>query len=86
MKSILGIGAVVALAGTAFAVTPFVEDFSYADGNLVGNGGWAAHSGAGNSPVQVSGGQITLNQGSGSREDVNRSIGEIGRASCRERV
>ena len=37
MKSILGIGAVVALAGTAFAVTPFVEDFSYADGNLVGN-------------------------------------------------
>ncbi len=55
------------------------DSFPYADGNLVGQtptvgGTWAAHSGAGNLPVQVSSGQIVLQQGSGSREDVNSSF------------
>ncbi|MEM6297864.1 MAG: LamG-like jellyroll fold domain-containing protein [Bacteroidota bacterium] len=51
------------------------EDFSYPDGNLVGNGGWVAHSGGGNSPVQVSNGQISIIHASGSREDVNIPLG-----------
>lgn len=48
---------------------------TYTDGNLVGQGVWAAHSGAGNKPVQVSGGAITLQQSSGSGEDVNADVG-----------
>jgi hypothetical protein len=48
---------------------------SFSDGNLVGQGSWTAHSGAGSIPVLVSGGAISLNQGSGSREDVNVPVG-----------
>lgn len=73
MKSMLGIGAVVALTGTAMAVTPFTEDFSYPDGSLVPNGGWVSHSGT-TGQVQVSSGAISLVQGSQS-EDVSRSFG-----------
>ncbi|HEX5470405.1 MAG TPA: hypothetical protein VFW73_00880, partial [Lacipirellulaceae bacterium] len=52
------------------------DQFPYSNGDLVGNtpaigGTWAAHSAAGVTPVQVSGGTIALAQGSGSREDVN---------------
>jgi hypothetical protein len=61
------------------------DDFSYADGNLVGNdppvgGIWGAHSGGGSTPVQVSSGAITLAQGGGTREDVNSTFetGAIG--------
>lgn len=50
------------------------EDFTYADGNLVGNGTWAAHSGAGTNAVQVASNQISLTHGSGTREDVNISF------------
>ena len=56
----------------------FSDNFnSYSPGNLVGQGGWAAHSAAGLTPVQVSGGTISLVQGSGSREDVNHDLGAI---------
>jgi hypothetical protein len=48
---------------------------SYTSANLVGQGGWAAHSGAGAKPVQVSGGAISLQQSSGSGEDVNLPLG-----------
>lgn len=51
------------------------ENFNYADGNLVPNGGWAAHSGAGANPVQVVSNAIVLSQGAGSREDVSRALG-----------
>jgi len=47
----------------------------YANGNLVGQDNWAAHSAAGLVPVQVVNGAIVLNQGSGSREDVNHDLG-----------
>jgi hypothetical protein len=53
----------------------FSDTFSYPNGNLVGNNLWAAHSGAGSMPVQVNNGTIVLEQGSGSREDVNRPLG-----------
>ncbi len=47
------------------------EDFTYADGNLVGNGTWTAHSGAGATAIQVSSNKISLTHGGGSREDVS---------------
>jgi len=66
------------LAAPAMATVIVEEEFSHADGPLVGatpNPGpgtaWAAHSGAGNKPIQVSGGSISLDQSSGSGEDVN---------------
>ncbi len=66
----------------------FVDDFSYGTGNLVGNGSWAAHSGAGSNAIQVisgslsytgyansgSGNSIQAIMGSGSREDVNHAF------------
>jgi len=58
-------------ASTVNAALILSETFSYADGNLVGNSTWAAHSGAGNTPIQVASGAITLLQGAGSREAVN---------------
>jgi hypothetical protein len=55
------------------------ETFSYADGNLVGNGGWTAHSGAGNLPVQVVSGRAQVVQpASGSAEDVNTPFTALG--------
>jgi len=48
---------------------------SYTPGNLVGQGVWAAHSGAGLKPVQISAGAITLQQSAGSGEDVNAALG-----------
>lgn len=47
------------------------EDFTYSDGNLIGNGDWVAHDAAGSNAVQVSSNQIVIIHGSGSREDVN---------------
>lgn len=67
---------VSAAAGMASAGVALVtETFDYPDGNLAGNGGWTAHSGAGNLPVQVAGGVAVLNQGPNSREDVNVPVG-----------
>lgn len=63
------------VAGTSASAALLInEPFDYPNGNLVPNGGWANHSGTG-SLVQVNGGSISLNQGSGSREDVNRTTG-----------
>ncbi|MEE8525703.1 MAG: hypothetical protein V3T72_17335 [Thermoanaerobaculia bacterium] len=61
------------------------EEFTHADGNLVGQtptpgpgGTWAAHSGAGNKAIQVASGEISLDQSSGSGEDVNTGFTAIG--------
>jgi predicted extracellular nuclease len=67
---------VALLSATCFVTgvagaTVLVEDaFNYADGNLVGNGGWLGHSGSG-SFIQVSSGQAVIAHGSGSRQDAN---------------
>lgn len=67
--AMLGIGV---LAAAAQADVLVYETFSYPDGNLVGNGGWTAHSGAGNLPIQVISGMAQVVQpASGSAEDVN---------------
>jgi MYXO-CTERM domain-containing protein len=53
------------------------DTFSYGNGALtnVSSPLWQAHSGGGSTAVQVSSGQISLVQGSGTREDVNRPTG-----------
>lgn len=59
-------------ASAAHADVLINETISYPDGNLAGNGGWTAHSGAGNLPVQVIDGRARLVQPlSGSAEDLN---------------
>ncbi len=65
--------ALLALAGTALTANAQIlvaDSFSYPDGNLVGNGGWANHSGSG-SFIQVDSGVAVLGHGGGSREDAN---------------
>lgn len=66
------------MISSAPAVLLVNETFTYPDGNLVGQGGWTAHSGAGNKPIQVSSGAISLDQSSGSGEDVNTPFAAIG--------
>lgn len=48
-------GGALLLAAPAFAVNLLSETFSYANGNLVPNGGWATHSGTGTDIQVVSG-------------------------------
>lgn len=73
------------LTALLFTFTPcatasllFFEDFDYSNGTLttVSSGVWSAHSGAGTNAVQVSSGQITLSNTSGTREDVHRDFDE----------
>lgn len=59
-----------------FATVLMSDNFdSYSNGNLVGQGSWSAHSGAGNAPVQVVDGTVKLITQSTSAEDVNKSLG-----------
>jgi hypothetical protein len=54
MKKIATTLAMLALsASTASAVTLLSESFSYPNGNLVPNGGWATHSGSGATAVDI---------------------------------
>ena len=62
--------------GSANAATLVNEDFGYADGNLVGNGGWTNVSGSG-SFITVSGGAATAAHGSGSREDAGILFADV---------
>ncbi|MEM8943686.1 MAG: hypothetical protein AAGD11_00770 [Planctomycetota bacterium] len=75
LTALLAIGAAACLNSTSSAMLVFEDDFSYSDGNLVPNGGWSAHSGAGSNSVQVSGGAINLTHGGSSREDVSVNLG-----------
>ncbi|MEP0367728.1 MAG: hypothetical protein ABJN36_13135 [Cyclobacteriaceae bacterium] len=47
------------------------EPFNYPNGDLAGKGSWVAHLSSGLSSVQVLGGRIVVEHGSGGREDVN---------------
>lgn len=60
-------------SGYANAGILLTESFSYADGDLVGNGGWVNHNGT-ESFIQVSSGAAVLQHGSGSRENANTSF------------
>ncbi len=76
-KTFLALLIPAALVLSANASTFFNDTFSYVNGALtnVSSPLWAAHSGGGSVPVMVSSGTISLVQGAGSREDVNRSTG-----------
>jgi len=79
MKSKPRIATIALLLGLGSSINAQIsinEPFTYSDGNLVGNGGWSAHSGAGSSAVQVSSGAIVIDHGSGSREDVGLTFTE----------
>lgn len=80
MKKILLTLAILAVAAVGANAQILFEQNSgtYSAGNLVGQNSWAAQSGAGSSAVQVAtSGDFILNQGSGSREDVNHGVGAI---------
>jgi len=64
----------LALPGVAGAAQLMVDRFEYANGNLVGVGGWLSHSGAGSIPIQVSDKSAIVTPGGGSREDVNKAF------------
>ena len=89
MRKVMMMVGIVAIACAAANATVLMgDDFNpYTKGNLVPQGGWEAHSGAGNKPVQVvdsqcfvegveAGNAIRLEQSSGSGEDVNKAIGQ----------
>jgi hypothetical protein len=63
--------------GLAHGSSLIVDTFDYSDGSLTTNSGglWTAHSGAGAKSIQVSSGVVTLQQSTGSGEDVNRNTG-----------
>ncbi len=67
------------LSSSAHGATLVFEPFTHPDGPLVGQSpqrgaAWAAHSGEGNKPIQVSSGEISLEQSGGSGEDVNSAF------------
>ncbi|GAA5481776.1 PEP-CTERM sorting domain-containing protein [Haloferula sargassicola] len=72
--SLLSTSVFLALCSTSFGTVLLTDDFSYPDGDLTTSAAWSNHSGSG-SFVQVTSQTITLVQGSGSREDVNASLG-----------
>ena len=61
----------VALSASVASAQLVNETFPYADGNLVGNGGWQSHSGV--APVVVAGGKAIVDNVAGS-QDVNKPI------------
>lgn len=72
-KALLAMALVAMIATPSFGTLLLNETFTYPDGNLVPNGGWANHSGA--TPLAVSGGVVTVAHGSGSREDAHVTFG-----------
>ncbi|MFN3190423.1 MAG: PEP-CTERM sorting domain-containing protein [Aureliella sp.] len=73
MKKFLSLALLAMLAGSANAAIVLEDDFSYADGDLVGNGSWTNHSGS-DSLIQVQSGAVVLEHGGGSREDVGATF------------
>ena len=67
----LTFAAVAFAVGTANAAALLVDNLNYSNGDIVGQGCWAAHSGAGVRPIQIVSGQAVGSHG-GSGEDVNK--------------
>jgi hypothetical protein len=73
MRKITCVLAFIVTVSSVFGTVLMSDDFSYNNGNLVGQGNWLTHSGTA-TPVQVNNGVVTITSGSGSREDVNKSL------------
>src|SRR5262252_6384587 len=69
MKKALFILSIVACAAGVQAGLILSDDFTYPDGNLVGNGTWLSHSAGGSQPIKVQNNQIRVANPSGSAED-----------------
>ncbi|MCK0179640.1 T9SS type A sorting domain-containing protein [Flavobacteriaceae bacterium S0862] len=76
MKKIYFLFSALFITSLSFGQIIASDDFTYANGNLVGNGGWANHSGTG-SFIQVASGEVVLTHGSGSREDASISFAAV---------
>ncbi len=76
LLSIVIVTVLVASSGAAFGQVLTSDDFNYV-GALTDNG-WTAHSGAGNKVIMADGAIATLEQSSGSGEDVSRSFATLG--------
>ena len=63
------------VSGLSFGQVILSEGFSYADGSLVGNGGWAKESGTAGD-FQVTSGQAVVQHGAPS-EDVKLSFSSV---------
>lgn len=75
MRILIALCAGILPVAAANAATLATEDFSYADGSLVPNGGWATHSGnAGD--LLVASGQAVVQHGTPS-EDANINFGDV---------
>jgi hypothetical protein len=76
-RTLITLGVVALATGSAHASVLMSDNFdSYANGNLVGQGSWAANGGTLDNPVQVTNGTISLTQASGTRQDVNKNVGQ----------
>lgn len=76
----IAIAASALVAGRVDATTLYTSPLTAPplnSGNLVGQDGWVAHSGAGSLPIQVGGAGTTLVQGGGTREDANVALPAI---------
>src|SRR2546427_3453217 len=73
-KSFLTLTIITCVIAGAQASIILSEDFPYPNGNLVGNGTWLAHNGAGTNPVQVSDNKVKIVGASGTWEDVSAPL------------
>lgn len=67
----LSLLSLLALIGSASAATLVNEDFSYADGSLVGNGGWISHDGNTPGQMMVTGGAVVVLEDGSDSEDTS---------------
>jgi hypothetical protein len=77
LPSIAILATAVASANAAVLYDSSLSTPELSAGNLVGQDGWVAHSGANSVPIQVGATGTTLVHGSGSREDANVPITPI---------
>lgn len=81
--TLLALVACVVSARSASSTTLFSDNFTYPNGNLVPNGGWASHSAPGVGPIQVNGNRILVRQATGANEDVNHALSAVQPATAR---
>lgn len=79
LRPVVCVAAFAMFASTASAFQVLANDFFNYTGALTANG-WTAHSGAGNKVIMANGSVATLEQSTGSGEDINMSFPALGAA------